>query len=79
MIEGSGHLQHPRKVENVAPSTFTKYTGIGLISDGGSEGAVSAFVTFEDNDVVHAAGFGVMIASGHDISATGNRVVSCGA
>ncbi len=56
------------------------YTGTALITDGsGSNGASpTAFVQFNANQVVATAGTGVGIAAGHDITATGNRIVSCG-
>lgn len=70
---------HDNYIEgNSSPSTPTNYTGTGVISDGGTEGPDTAFAAFDNNDVVHTAGSGIMIASGHDISATGDRIVSCG-
>jgi hypothetical protein len=38
----------------------------------------TAFVLFQSNEVVATAGTGVGIAAGHDVSATANRIVSCG-
>lgn len=60
-----------------SPVTPTSFTGVGIIADGG-KAAVTAFARFENNEVVHTAGSGVAIANGHDVTATGNRVVSCG-
>jgi hypothetical protein len=56
------------------------YTGTALITDGsGTNGAEpTAFVHFENNEVVATAGTGVGIAAGHDITADANRIVSCG-
>jgi hypothetical protein len=56
------------------------YTGTALITDGAPTGdsQVTAFVEFKANEIVATAGTGVGIAAGHDIQATGNRVVSCG-
>jgi len=39
---------------------------------------VTAFVQFQANEVVATSGTGVGIASGHDVSASANRIVSCG-
>lgn len=38
----------------------------------------SGFVQIYNNAIVHLAGFGISIGAGHDISVTGNRIVSCG-
>jgi hypothetical protein len=69
---------HDNYIEgNSSPSAPTNYTGAGIIADGSSH-TVTAFATFENNEVVHTAGSGVAIANGHDVTASGNRVVSCG-
>ncbi len=56
------------------------YTGTAMVTDGAATNPtqVTAFVQFQANQVVSTAGTGVGIASGHDITATGNRIVSCG-
>jgi len=70
---------HDNYIEgNSSPSAPNNYTGAGIIADGGSAAPVTAFALFENNDVVHTAGSGVVIANGHDVIATGNRIVSCG-
>lgn len=69
---------HDNYMEGYSSSTTASYTGTGLIADGDSAAPVTAYVSFTDNQVVHAAGSGVEIAAGHDILAKNNRVVSCG-
>jgi hypothetical protein len=56
------------------------YTGTSLITDGpGTNSAQpTAYVVFDSNEIVATAGTGIAIAAGHDVQATGNRVVSCG-
>ena len=68
---------HDNYLEGYSSSTTGAYTGNGLITDGDSSG-VTAFVIFQANEMVHTAGGGVALASGHDNSANANRVVSCG-
>lgn len=69
---------HDNYMEGYSSITTPSYTGAGLITDGDSTSPVTAFVNFEANTIVHTAGSGVEIASGHDIIAAGNHVVSCG-
>ena len=69
---------HDNYLEGYSSTTTPSYTGAGIISDGDSHQPVTAFVTFESNEMVHTAGSGVEIAGGHDILARNNRVVSCG-
>lgn len=87
IYNSQGSVGHPISVHDnymegaSSPSVNgSNYTGTSLITDGtGTNGASpTAYVTFENNQVVATAGTGVGIAAGHDISATGNRVVSCG-
>lgn len=56
------------------------YTGSGIQMDGDSidPSAASGFVQIQNNTIVHLAGPAISIAAGHDISVTGNRIVSCG-
>jgi hypothetical protein len=51
-----------------------------MVTDGAATtpSQVTAFVQFNANEVVSTAGTGVGIAAGHDVSATANRIVSCG-
>ena len=70
-------LVHDNYLEGYSSSTTGAYTGNGLITDGDASG-VTSFVVFQANEMVHAAGGGVALASGHDNSAVANRVVSCG-
>jgi hypothetical protein len=70
---------HDNYIEgNSSPSAPTTYTGAGIIADGGSKAPVTAFASFENNEIVHTAGSGIAIDNGHDVTATGNRIVSCG-
>ena len=69
---------HDNYLEGYSSTTTPSYTGTGIISDGDSHQPVTAYVTFENNQMVHTAGSGVEIATGHDILARNNRVVSCG-
>lgn len=57
-----------------------KYTGTALIADGSNtaNAAPTAWVLFENNQIVATAGTGVGIAYGHDVTARNNRIVSCG-
>jgi hypothetical protein len=61
-------------------TTTAYYTGGGIQMDGSSNDASTAtgFIQLNNNTIVHLAGFGISIAAGHDISVTGNRIVSCG-
>ncbi len=70
-------LVHDNYMEGYSSSTTPVYTGNGLISDGDSAN-ISAYIVFQANQMVHTAGGGVAIASGHDVTAIGNRIVSCG-
>ena len=76
-VSGSPILVHDNYLEGYSSSTTGAYTGNGLITDGDSSG-VTAYVVFQANEMVHNAGGGVALASGHDNSANSNRVVSCG-
>jgi hypothetical protein len=70
---------HDNYIEgNSSPSAPANYTGTGIIADGSDKASVTAFASFEDNEIVHTAGSGVVIDNGHDVTATGNRIVSCG-
>jgi hypothetical protein len=61
-----------------SPATPANFSGAGIIADGSQTAPVTAYALFENNEVVHTAGTGVAIANGHDITAVGNRIVSCG-
>ncbi|HVZ83914.1 MAG TPA: hypothetical protein VG893_09580 [Terracidiphilus sp.] len=86
IYESSGSPAHPIHVhDNYLEGQSTAvpgkhYTGTALIADGASTpgAAPTAWVLFENNQVVATAGTGVGIAYGHDITARNNRVVSCG-
>jgi hypothetical protein len=56
------------------------YSGSGIMTDGGSNSLTEAtgFVQIYNNQIVHTANIGIGIDAGHDISVTGNRIVSCG-
>ena len=74
---GTPLLVHDNYLEGYSSSSTATYTGNGLITDGDSSG-VTSYVVFQGNEMVHTAGGGVVIASGHDNTATANRIVSCG-
>jgi hypothetical protein len=86
IYNSQGSVGHPISVHDnymegaSSPASNGDYTGNALITDGpGTNGASpTAYVQFENNQVVETAGGGVAIAAGHDVTATGNRVVSCG-
>ena len=85
IYESQGTAGHPISVhdnymEGSSSPVGGNYTGTALITDGAPTGdsQVTAFVEFKANEIVATAGTGVGIAAGHDIQATGNRVVSCG-
>jgi hypothetical protein len=63
-----------------ATGQTTPYTGTGVQMDGNPNdpSSANAFVQIYNNTIVHLAGSGISIAAGHDISVTGNRIVSCG-
>lgn len=65
---------------NSSPASNGNYTGTALISDGPTTNGAqpTAYVVFQANEVVATAGAGVMVAAGHDIQATDNRIISCG-
>ena len=69
---------HDNYMEGYSSTTTLSYSGSGLITDGDGGSPVTAFVLFDDNEMVHTAGSGVEVASGHDVTARANRVVSCG-
>lgn len=86
IYNSQGAVGHPISVHDnyiegaSSPVVNGNYSGTSLITDGtGTDGASpTAYVSFENNQVVETAGTGIGIAAGHDISASGNRVVSCG-
>jgi hypothetical protein len=61
-----------------SPVAPTGFTGVAIIADGAKTAPVTAFARFENNQIVNTAGTGIAIANGHDVTVTGNRVVSCG-
>lgn len=69
---------HDNYMEGYSSASTPNYSGAGLITDGDADLPVTAYVTFEANQMVHTAGSGIEIAVGHDILADRNRVVSCG-
>ena len=86
IYESSGSKDHPIRVhDNYLEGQSTavpgkSYTGTALIADGSAaaNAAPTAWVVFENNQVVATAGTAVGIAYGHDVTARNNRVVSCG-
>jgi hypothetical protein len=86
IYESQGTAAHPIYVhdnymEGASSPVYTNhYTGTALITDGAATDGnqPTAYVDFENNQVVATAGTGVGIAAGHDIQASGNHVVSCG-
>ena len=69
---------HDNYLEGYSSTTTSSYTGTGVIADGDGGQPDTAYALFENNEMVHTAGSGVEIATGHDINVQGNRVVSCG-
>ncbi len=61
-----------------SPVNPAGFSGVAILTDGGKTAPVTAFALIENNEIVHTAGGAVAIANGHDVTATGNRVVSCG-
>jgi hypothetical protein len=63
-----------------ATGQTTPYTGTGMQMDGdfNDPSLATGFLQIYNNTVVHLAGSGISIGAGHDISVTGNRIVSCG-
>jgi hypothetical protein len=76
--EAHAIVAHDNYLEGFSSTTTPSYSGSGLVSDGDGNSPMTAYVYFSDNEIVHTAGSGVDIASGHNIVAEGNRVVSCG-
>ena len=68
---------HDNYVEGNSSPAKSTYSGDGIVTDGDITGN-TGWVLIQANQVVHTAGSGIGIASGHDISARANRVVSCG-
>ena len=78
---GKAVLVHDNYLQGAfAARQTTPYTGGGIQMDGGSNDPSTAtgFVQINNNTIVHLEGFGISIGAGHDISVTGNRIVSCG-
>jgi hypothetical protein len=72
---------HDNYIEGAfATGQTTPYTGTGVQMDGDPNypSTANGFVQIFNNTIVHLAGSGISIAAGHDISVTGNRIVSCG-
>jgi len=69
---------HDNYFEGYSTAAGSSYNGTGLITDGNATAPYTAYVLFQNNEMVHMAGSGVAIAVGHDITVKGNRVVSCG-
>jgi len=87
IYESEGSKTHPIWVHDnyiegsSAPTLPGKhYTGTALIADGAPNASAkqTAYVKFENNEIVATAGSGIGIAYGHDIKALNNRIVSCG-
>jgi hypothetical protein len=78
---GKAVLVHDNYLQGAfAVGQTTPYTGGGIQMDGDSNDPSTAtgFMQIQNNTIVHTAGVGISVAAGHDISVTGNRVVSCG-
>jgi len=86
LYNSQGSASHPLWVHDnymegeSSPSNALNYTGTGIITDGATANGKqpTAYVLFENNQVVATPGTGVAIAAGHDIQGRNNRVVSCG-
>ncbi len=68
---------HDNYVEGNSSPAKATYSGNGIMTDGDVTGNTS-WVLIQANQVVHTAGGGIAIASGHDVTVKANRVVSCG-
>ena len=68
---------HDNYMEGNSSPAKPTYSGNGIMTDGDSTGN-TAWVLIQANEIVHTAGSGIAIATGHDITAQANRVVSCG-
>jgi hypothetical protein len=68
---------HDNYVEGNSSPAKATYSGNGIMTDGDATGNTS-WVLIQANQVVHTAGSGIAIASGHDVTVQANRVVSCG-
>ena len=69
---------HDNYLEGYSSTTAESYTGTGIIADGDGQVPDTANVLIENNEMVHAAGSGVEIATGNNVAVKANRVVSCG-
>ena len=69
---------HDNYAEGYSSPPSDLYTGTGVIADGDGLNPQTAYLNINANEFVHNSGTGVAIASGHDVHATNNRVVSCG-
>ncbi len=68
---------HDNYVEGASSPAKSTYSGNGIVTDG-TVTSNTSYVLIQANQVVHVAGTGIGIASGHDVTVKGNRVVSCG-
>ncbi len=85
LYDALGSSSHPISVhdnylQGAASAATTYYTGDGITTDGpGNDGGPeTGYIHIENNQIVHTAGGGIALAAGHDIYASGNRIVSCG-
>ncbi len=69
---------HDNYMEGFSSPAMAQYSGSGLITDGDAYAPVTAYVVFDSNHIVHAAGSGITLANGHDQQVLNNRIVSCG-
>lgn len=71
---------HDNYLQGAFSPGSTSYTGGGIVMDGAADSPAQAtgFVTIEANQIVHTANIGIGLEAGHDVTAIGNRVVSCG-
>lgn len=77
-LPGSPIRVHDNYLEGYSSTTSPQYTGVGIITDGDGKLPDTANVVIASNEMVHAAGSGIEIATGSNIAVTQNRVVSCG-
>ena len=69
---------HDNYLEGYSSVTTPSYTGTGIIADGDGKAPDTAYTLIENNEIVHVAGSGIEIATGHDNTVKTNRLVSCG-
>lgn len=73
-------LIHDNYLQGAVSTEGVGYSGGGITTDGSSNdpNAATGFVSIYNNQVVQTMNNGIFIASGHDVTAENNRVISSG-